>query len=77
MVLTAANLSTEVQDTVHLSPAAVLHRTESTRNCWASSRLSSKVCTVIAGLLPLPASGYCLPLPTAKNLFSARLCHGR
>src|SRR6516225_3975716 len=29
-------------------PAAVLHRTESTRNCWASSWMSSKVCTVMA-----------------------------
>jgi hypothetical protein len=29
------------------------------------------------GLLPLLAFGYCLPLPTARNLSLAGLCHGR
>jgi hypothetical protein len=35
-------------------PAAVLHRIESTRSCWASSRISSKVCTVIAVSCQVP-----------------------
>src|SRR6516225_844479 len=43
-------------------PAAVLHRTESTRSCWASSRMSAKVCTVMA------VSSSCRP--------QLQLCHG-
>jgi len=38
-------------------PAAVLHRIESTRNCWASSPMSSSVSTVMAVASHVPAMG--------------------